>query len=106
MLLGFSEFYTPEKILKRISIKALKLYFPKIIFYNTRDKEAEEDFIFFDKFIMMPMSIFDNYYYWGEELEFYSSYDCIKVIFYMKYSTRQKDDLLFDKHHSNLLSKV
>ncbi len=33
-------------------------------------------------------------------------YNYIKVIFYAKYNTRQKSDILFDGHYLNLLSKV
>lgn len=55
---------------------------------------------------MLLISIFNDYYYWRKELESYSFYDYIKVIFYVKYNTRQWDNIPFDSHHLNPLSKI
>lgn len=41
-----------------------------------------------------------------KKLKLYSLYDYIKIIFYIKYSTGQKNNFLFDKYHFNFLSKV
>lgn len=54
----------------------------------------------------MPASVFDNYFYQGNELESFSFYDYLKIISWAKYSTRQKDDILFDKHHLNPFLKI
>lgn len=54
----------------------------------------------------MPTSFFNNYYHWGKDLKSYFFYDYIKVISYVKYNTRKNNNLLFDKHHPNHLSKV
>lgn len=106
IFLDFPEYYTPEKTFKKVNIKAFWLYFPKIIFKNAKDKIVVKRFIFFDESTMMPISIFDNYYSWEKKFESYFFYDYIKVIFYVKYSIRQKDDFLFHKYHLNILSKV
>ncbi len=105
-LLSLPEYYTPKKSLKRANLKNLQLYFPKIIFYNAEDKEAADNLIPFGSSMIMPTSIFDNYHYRGEELKSYSFYNYIKTIFCVKYSTRQRGDILFDRRHPNLLSKV
>lgn len=55
---------------------------------------------------IMPNSIFDNYHYQGEELKSYSFDDYIKTIFCIKYSVRQKDDILYDRRYPNLSPKV
>ncbi len=87
-------------------MRALRSYFPKIIFQDAEDEEAAESFIPFGKSTMMPTSVFDDYYYRGKELESYFFYDHMKVISRVKYSTRQRGVFLFDKHHPNPLSKV
>lgn len=55
---------------------------------------------------MITTSILNNYYYQRKDFQLYFFYDYVKVISCMKYSIRQKGDFLFNKHHSNLLSKV
>lgn len=44
-LLGLPEYYTPKKTLKRVNMRALRSYFPKIIFQNAENKEVAESFI-------------------------------------------------------------
>ncbi len=64
-LLGLPEYYTPKKSLKRVNLKNLQSYFPKIIFQDAEDKEAADSFIPFGISTMMPTSIFDDYHYQG-----------------------------------------
>lgn len=66
--LGFPEYYTSEKILRKVSMRALQLYFLKIIFKDIENKKTAKKFIFFDKFIMIPIFVFDNYYYQDKKL--------------------------------------
>lgn len=63
MLLGVPEFYTLEKVLKRMNRKALWLYFPKIIFQDFEDENVKKNLILFGSSRLMPTSLFDNYYY-------------------------------------------
>ena len=49
-------------MLKKVNIKAFWLYFLKIFFKDTKDEDIAKRFIFFDKFTIMPISIFDTYY--------------------------------------------
>lgn len=105
-LLGLLEYYIHKKILRRISIKAFWLYFPKIIFKDIEDEGAAERFILFDKSTIIPIFVFDNYYYQEKELQSYFFYDYMKVISCVKYNTRERDNFLFDKHHLNPLSKI
>lgn len=55
---------------------------------------------------MMLNCIFDNYYNQEKVLKSYFFYDYIKIISHVKYSTRKRTDILFDKYYSNPLSKV
>ncbi len=105
-LLSLPEYYTPEKSLKRVNLKKLRLYFPKIIFHDAEDVEVADSLISFGTSTMMPTLIFDDYHYWGEELKSYSFYDNIKTISRVKYCTRQRGNILFDRRHPNPLSKV
>ncbi len=52
--LGFLEYYTSEKSLKKVNLKNLWLYFPKIIFHDVEDKEAADSLILFGTSTMMP----------------------------------------------------
>lgn len=88
ILLDFLKYYIFKKTLKRVNMRVLELYFPKIIFQDAKDKEVVESFIPFGISIMIPTFIFDNYYYWEKELELYFFYDYMKIISCMKYSTR------------------
>lgn len=106
MFLSLPKYYTSKKSLKRVNLKNLRLYFPKIIFQDVEDKEATESFIFFDISLIMPTSIFDNYNYRGKELELYSFYNYIKAISHIKYSAKKRGDILFNRRHPNFLSKV
>ncbi len=54
----------------------------------------------------MSTSIFDNNNYREKELESYSFYDYINTISHVKYSARQRGDILFDRKHPNPLSKI
>ncbi len=46
-LLGLLEYYTCKKSLKRVNLKNLWLYFPKIIFHDAENKEATDGLITF-----------------------------------------------------------
>lgn len=72
ILFGFPKYYILEKSLNKVGLKNFQLYFPIIIFYDTKNKEATKSLIFFGISKIMPTFIFENYYYWGEELESYS----------------------------------
>lgn len=61
-LFGLQEYYTSEKTLKRVNMRAFQLYFPKIIFQDAKDEEAAESLIPYSTLTMMPTSIFDDYY--------------------------------------------
>ncbi len=76
------------------------------MFHNAKNKEAADSFIPFATSTIMPNSIFDNYHYPREELKSYSFDDYIKTIFCIKYSVRQKDDILYDRRYPNLSSKI
>ncbi len=106
IVLGLPKYYTPEKSLKRVNLKYFWSYFPKIIFYDAENKEAADSLISFGTSTMMPTPISDDYHYRGEELELYSFYDYIKTISCVKYSARQRGDILFDRRHPNPLSKI
>lgn len=105
ILLSLLKYCTSEKILIKVNMKAFQLYFSKIIFQDAEYRRAVKRFISFEKFIIMPTLVFDNYYYQGTKLQLYFFHDYIKLIFYVKYNIIQKDEILFDKHHFNLLSK-
>ncbi len=104
-LLGLPKYYTPEKSLKRVNLKNLRSYFLKIIFHDAEDEEAADSLIPFGTSTMMPTFIFDNYHYRREELESYFFYDYIKTISRVKYSARQRGDILFDRRYPNLYLK-
>lgn len=63
IFLGFPKFYTLEKSLKRVNLKNLWSYFPKIIFQDAKDKQAADNLISFSTSMMMATSIFDNHHY-------------------------------------------
>lgn len=105
-LLHPSKYYTPEKSLKRVNLENPQLYFFKIIFQGTINKETTDSFIPFGILIIMPISNFNDYNYRGKQLELYSVYNYIKTISHIKYSARQNDNILFDKSHPNPLSKI
>lgn len=100
-LLGLSKFYIPEKILKKVNIKALWSNFPKIIFRETENEDDAETPILFGSSRLIPTFFFNNYYYQEKDLKYYLFYDYIKVISCMKYKTRKKGNLLFNKHYLN-----
>lgn len=106
ILLGFPKYYTPEKSLKKVNLKNLWLYFPKIIFQDSEDKEVPDSLIPFGISTMMPTFILNNYHYWGKELDSYSFYNFIKTIFSEKYCAKQRGDILFNRKHPNPLFKV
>lgn len=62
-ILSLPNFYNSEKLMKQVNIKTFRLYFPNIILKNVEDNEAAKTFIPFDSSKMMPISIFNDYYY-------------------------------------------
>lgn len=60
-LLGFPKYYTSEKSLKQIYLKALYMYFPKIICSNAEDEEVAKSFIILNTLTRMPAFVFDDY---------------------------------------------
>lgn len=84
----------------------LQFYFPKIIFQDVEDEENVDALVLLDNLRMISRSVFDDYYYQGKELESYFFYNYMKVISHIKYSARQKNNILFNSYHFNLLSKI
>lgn len=82
------------------------MYFLKIIFKDIENEKVVEVFALFYYLNIMLIFIFNNYYYLGKKFELYFFYNYMKVIFCIKYSIRQKENILFDSHHSNLLFKI
>ena len=77
-----------------------------IIFQFNDNKETTESHIFFSKLRIIPIFVFDNYYHWKKKLEMYFFFVYMKVICYVKYSTRLKKDFLFQYYYFSLLFKI
>lgn len=84
----------------------LQFYFPKIIFQEVEDEESVDPLVPLDNLRMIPRSVFDDYYYRRKKLESYFFYNYMKVISHIKYSARQKSNILFNSYHFNPLSKI
>lgn len=106
MLLDLSKFYIPNKIIKKVNIKAFWLYFLKIIFQEFKDEDIARIFILFSSLILISTFFIDNYYYQKKDLKSDFFYHYIQIIFKVKYSIRKRDNISFNKYCSNPLSKV
>lgn len=65
-----------------------------------------ENLIFLNTSIIISASIFDDYFYQKNELKFFFFYNYLKIIFWVKYSIKQRGNILFDKYYSNLLFQM
>lgn len=107
-LLELPEYYTPDRIIRRVNLRALRCRFKKIIFDVTDEENIVNDFVRFRRSRDVPSSSFEDSYFRGPELAHYSFFDYQKTISVVKYisSATIEGDIHFAKDHPNRKSKI
>lgn len=98
-LLSLSEYYSPEKAIKKVNLWALCRRFSKVIFETIDEKDVVDSFVWFDKSPDIPNSFFDNYQFRGLELEIYSFYDYQKTITLVGFIAKKDGNISFIQTH-------
>ena len=105
-LLGLSEYYSPERTIKRVNLRALCRRFSKVIFEIVDEEDVAESFVRFGKSPDIPSGFFDDYQFRGPELETYSFYNYQKTITFVPFTVKINGDIFFAQTHPNKRSKV
>lgn len=107
-LLEIPKYYTPNRIIRRVNLRALCRRFEKIIFDVSDEENIVDDFVRFRRSRDVPSNSFEDYYFRGPELAHYFFFDYQKTISVVKYisSPTIEGDIHFAKDHSNRKSKI